>query len=467
MAKRKPYRPGSPPLQPLQPIRPPLRVLIVYALGQLGWSLASFSVANLLIYFYMPPETGQAIFPAFLHQGPVLGILTLIGLLSAAGRFFDAAIDPFVANWSDRSTARIGKRRWFLRFGSLPFVVAGFMVFYPVGAAESAANFVWLALCLGLYYFFFTVYVIPYTALIAELGHTAQDRMLISTLLSVAWALGFVAGNSAYALQSYFEKTGMPPVEAFQRALLVLHGLALVFLLLPAFFLNEKRYARQVHTEQGLWSSLRAVFGNRNFRQFLLSDLLYWLALSFIQLGIGFYTTLLLGLDKSYAFAFSLVSFLASFVFYPPVNLLARRLGKKRLVLAAFILFAAVFTVVALVAYLPLPRMVLLYGLAVSAAFPLAVFGIVPNALIGDAVEAEEQISGRQLSGMFYGVRAFVMKVGISLANLLFPSLLLMGKSLQNPAGVKATAMAAVVFCLAGWQVFRRVDEFKAPEQPE
>lgn len=462
MAKRKPYDYDTPPVQPFVPIPPPMRVLVVYALGQLGWSLASFSVANLLIYFYMPPETGQSVFPTFIHQGAVLGVLTLIGLLSAAGRVFDAVIDPLVANWSDRSTARIGKRRWFLLYGALPFVLCSFLVFYPVAPAESAGNFVWLALCLGFYYFFFTFYVIPYTALIAELGHTSRDRMLISTLLSVTWALGFVAGNSLYALQSFFEQQGKEPVAAFQTSLALLNGLALLFLLMPAFFLNEKRYARQAVSEHGLRQALRAVLGNRNFRQFLVSDLLYWLALSFVQLGIGFYTTLLLELDKSYAFLFSLLSFVASFVFYAPVNLLARKLGKKRLILSAFIVFALTFTAVALIRVIPLPRLVLLYAIAIAAAFPLAVFGIVPNALIGDAVEQEERSSGRQLSGMFYGVRAFIMKIGISLANLIFPSLLLLGKSVDNPAGVQGTAIAAIFFCLAGWQVFRGVKEFEA-----
>ncbi|MBK6930290.1 MAG: MFS transporter [Saprospirales bacterium] len=457
MAKRKPISPESPPAQPLAVIRPPLRVLVLYALGQLGWSLASFSVANLLIYFYMPPETGQPVFPTFIHQGAVLGVLTLIGILSAAGRAFDAFIDPIVANWSDRSNARMGKRRWFLAFGALPFALSSFLVFLPAGAGESAANYMWLALCLAVYYFFFAFYVIPYTALIAELGHTAADRMLISMLLSVTWALGFVVGNSAYALQSYFESAGMTPVAAFQTALLLVHGVALLFLLLPAIFLNEKRYARQRVSDHGLRHALVAVLGNQNFRQFLVSDLLYWLALTFIQLGIGFYTTLLLELDKSYAFVFSLVSFVASFFFYAPVNLLAAKIGKHRLILTAFLLFAVVFCTVSAIRIIPVPRLWLLYGLALAAAFPLAVFGIIPNALIGDAVEQEEQTSGRQLAGMFYGVRAFVMKVGISLANLLFPSLLLLGKSTENPAGVQATAVAAIVFCLAGWQVFRGV----------
>ena len=59
---------------------------------------------------------------------------------------------------------------------------------------------------------------------------------------------------------------------------------------------------------------------------------------------------------------------------------------------------------------------------------------------------------------MFYGVRNFMMKMGISLANLIFPSLLLFGKSADNPAGVQLTAAAAAVFCILGWVLFRKYE---------
>lgn len=456
MAKRLP---PQPPLQPLGPVRPPMRVLLLYATGQLGWSLASFAVGNLLVYFYMPPEQGASVFPPLIYQGAVMGVLTLIGIVSAGGRVLDGLVDPLVANWSDRKRSSVGKRRWFMRWGSVPFVLFATLVFFPPDVSESAANVLWLMLSIALYYFFFALYVIPFNALMAELGHTAQDRMLISTLISVAWALGFVLGNSAYALQGVFEGMGKTSLEAFQHTILLLHALALVFLLLPAIFLNENRYARQSVSEQSLRESLATVFGNRNFRWFLGSFLLYWLALTFIQLGVGFYTTLLLGLDKSMAFTFSLLSFFASFLLYFPVNLLVKNWGKRRTMLAAYLLFGGIFGVVAFVKNIPLPKEWVLYALAVAAAGPLAIFGILPNAIIGDEVEREESERGKPLAGMFFGVSAFTMKVGISLANLIFPSLLLLGKSSENPLGVQTTALAALFFCLAGWWAFRKYQE--------
>ena len=433
----------------------PRTQLLVYAAGQFGWALTSYSVANLLVYFYMPPQTGAPVFPDYIFQGPVFGILTIVGLLSAAGRLFDAIIDPIVANWSDRKKAGMGRRRWFLAISAAPFAFSACMVFFPITESGSAANAAWLALWLFLYYVFFTLYYIPYTALIAELGHTAEERLRISTAISVTWALGFIAGNSLYALQGWFEARNMSPVAAFQVSLLLLSSLGLLGMLIPVFFLRENQYAKQHTAETPLAVALRTVFRNKNFRFFLLSDLMYWLALSFIQLGVGFYVTIQLNLDKSYAFVFSLLSFFCSFLFYWPLNVLARKVGKKHLMNAAFGAFALLFFVLAITHQIPAAPEILLYALGIAAAFPLAVFGILPNALIGDVVERE----GPELSGMFYGLRAFVMKVGIAGANLLFPSLLLLGKSAENPIGVQATAWSALLFCIGGWYFFSKFRE--------
>ena len=452
-SKRKEH---TAPVQGLLPIRPGLGVLILYAMGQLGWSLAGFGVSNLLIYFYMPPEQGAPMFPAYLYQGAILGILTLIGIVSAGGRLFDAIVDPFIANWSDNKNPRFGKRRWFLLLGALPFALSSCMVFFPLEGSESASNFIWLILSIGIYYFFFAFYVIPYTALITELGHTSQDRMLISTLLSITWAFGYILGTQVFQLQTYLNGLGYPPVKAFQYAVLIMNGVALVFMLIPALFLNEQKYARQSVSEHTLGASIRMVFKNPNFRWFLVSDLMYWLSLNFIQLGVVFYTTLLLGLEIRFASQFSLISFLISFVFYWPINVLVRYTGKRNLMLLAFWIFAITFSILAFARWIPAEPAYILYGLAVAAAFPLAVFGILPNAVIGDVVQEEENTSGRQLSGMFFGVRAFVMKLGISIANLIFPSLLLFGKSAENPTGVQFTAFAAVFFCVGGWLAFRK-----------
>ena len=90
------------------------KLLWLFALGQFGWSLLSGVVSNWMVYYYtgtpdaQNPNTG--IFATMITQEPILFKLTLIGLVMAVGRIFDAITDPLIAGWSDRSDYKGGRR---------------------------------------------------------------------------------------------------------------------------------------------------------------------------------------------------------------------------------------------------------------------------------------------------------------------------------------------------------------------
>jgi glycoside/pentoside/hexuronide:cation symporter, GPH family len=439
----------------------PLSKKIIYAMGQFGWSLASYSTANLINYFYMPPEeSAGAIFPPFVFQGTIIGILTIVGVLNFGGRFFDAVTDPLLASFSDRTRSRFGKRSVFMAVSGLPFAVLSVLVFLPPAAGVSGVNTVWLAVMLFLFYLAMTAYVVPYTALISEYGHSASERLTLSTMISVTWALGFAAGNLVYALQAGFESV-LPPHRAFAAAVGIFAFAALVMMYLPVIFIRENDYVEERVSREGAFSALLAAFRNREFLLFTISDLMYWLALTFIQAGISYYITVLLGMKKGLISLLMTVMFAMSFVFYVPVTVAARKFGKKKLMIAAFIVFAVVFVIVALLGVIPLAGAVQAFTMVILAAFPMAVFGIMPNAIVGDLAESDGMVTGNYKAGTFYGARALMMKLGISLANLIFPSLLLLGKSVENSLGIRLTAVSAFVFCLAGLILFLRYREKK------
>jgi len=456
MSKRKHV--GIPAVQPVGPQQTPLRVLAVFALGQMGWSLASFGAGNLLVYFYMPPDQGVPLFPSYIYQGPVFWIFTLVGVISALGRLLDGVADPLIAWWSDRKKARAGKRRWFMLRGAIPLAFFGALLFFPANEAESATNFVWLAFCLIFYYLFLAFYVIPYNALMAELSHTKEDRMRTSVVVSVAWAFGFVLGNGVYVLKGYFEEAGMRAPEAFQQAIIYLHLVAAVLMLLPAIFVNENKYARSEENIQPFWKSLKTVAADLNFRWFLTSWFLYWLSLTFIQMGMSYYVTILLGLDLSMAFMFSIASFAGSLILFLPVKWITGHVGKKAMISASFLIFASIFLITSAGTMITFPKEWLLFGIAILASIPLAVFGVLPNAIVGDEADHTFRTTGQSVTAMFYGVTAFTMKLGISIANLVFPSLLLFGRSVDDPLGIQFTSFAAATFCVIGWMTFKRYD---------
>lgn len=438
------------------PIKPPKWILAMYALGQMGWALASYGVATVLIYYYMSPTDGTtAPFPTYIYQGLVLGVATVIGLVSFGGRILDAFTDPLIAAWSDRSNAKFGRRRTFMGIAFIPFALFSFLVFMPLTQEASTLNAIWLVLVISLFYFFLTLYVTPYNALISELGHTPNERLTISTLISVTYALGYGVGSSVMALYPLFmEHFDMEAAVAFRSVMGVFAILAAILMALPVIFVNEKKYCVQAPSEESLMSSIKLVMSNRNFRMFALSDFMYWLAFTFIQMGVAYYVTVLLQMEVGMASVFLMGMLLCSFLLYIPINIAARKWGKKRLMLGAFIGFLGLFSLVFFLGKMPFTNMQQLLLIGALSVGPIAIFGILPNAIIADIIDVDGQRTGSYKAGMFFAVRTFISKLGISTANLIFPSILAFGYSVNNDLGVRLTGVVAVVFCLIGMVCF-------------
>ena len=70
--------------------------MIIFAIGQLGWSMLSGIINAWLVTFYLPTAKDiKAGATQFIKPGLViLGFLTILGLITALSRIFDAVTDP-------------------------------------------------------------------------------------------------------------------------------------------------------------------------------------------------------------------------------------------------------------------------------------------------------------------------------------------------------------------------------------
>ncbi|MCX7654438.1 MAG: MFS transporter [Fervidobacterium sp.] len=420
----------------------------MYALGQLGWSLTSFSIGNVLVYFYMPPEGIN--FPQFIQKGIVFAGLTIVGLVLGVSRFFDAITDPLVATLSDRSKMKLGRRRGFLAISVLPFAVLSFLPFLPPSTSYNL-NTVWLFATVIAFYWFMTMYVTPFFAWMSELGKDPNERLQLSTMISITWAIGYVIGTQVYLFQGMLENAGFQPLRAFQIVTVVYGILGFIFMILPVIFIDEKRYCVQHTITEGSLESIINAFKEKNFTIFVIQDLLYWVGLTGISLGLVYYVTILLRLPKEQASKVQLIMFLLSFVFYIPVNILARKLGKKRLLMIGFIIFAFDFAFTSLLGKFPFSAYVQSYIVAVLSAIPLAIFGILPNAMVADIAEAHGRETGNYKAGVFFGARTFMQKMGQTLAGLVFPSVFIIGSNEVNEFGLRISSLISLIFMSLGY----------------
>ena len=243
---------------------------------------------------------------------------------------------------------------------------------------------------------------------------------------------------------------------AFRVTVAVLAAVAVACMLVPAFGIDETLYAKAEPSSTPMFQSVAKTFKNHDFQVFELSDVLYWVAITMFQTGMTYYITELMGLPDSLSFVFFAAMTLISLLFYAPVNMLAKRHGKKRIVAFGFFFFCAAFAVTSVCGMFGIPGMVWGMLVAVLAAVPMAILGILPQAVLADIAECDAVETGERREGMFYAARTFSMTLGQTLAMILFTSISILG---ENGMGYRATAIVATAFCLIGGLVFTRYNE--------
>ena len=313
----------------------------LFAAGQFGWSLLSGLISNWLVYFYQPDEVsvaqGQ---PLFIPQGLViLGIFTVIGGITAFGRLFDAFTDPLIASLSDRCTSENGRRIPFLKWAALPLSVSTVLIFWSPVNRNSWANAIFLFVMVLVYYLSITAYCTPYNALIPELGHNQQERLNISTVISFT----FIAGTAVAYLAPVIWGTLIPVlgrIGAIRATFTVMAVIAFFCMQIPVWSIREKEYVNTVPSQDTAFSSLVSTFRNGEFRKFVGSDILYWIAITMFQTGLPFFVTSLLKLPETMTTLYFVGMTALSLIFYIPINKLAPKLGKKKLIVVAFVIFS-------------------------------------------------------------------------------------------------------------------------------
>ena len=449
--------------------------MIIFAIGQLGWSMLSGIIGAWLVTFYLPTDSQAT---QYIVPGLVIGgFMTILGLITALSRLFDAVTDPLIASLSDRSKNPKGRRIPFMRIAAIPLAIVTVLLFCaPFGSFETGnvGNIIWISVAVVLFYLFMTMYCTPYNALISEFGKTQEDRMFISTAISLTFFAGTLLAYTPFVFAGILRNAGTNFAWSYRICFIVLAVIATVCMLLPTFLLNEKEFVETKPSEENVIRSLVSTFKNKDFRTFSLSDIMYWVGLTMFQTGLPFFVKVSMAFDESMVMVFMGGMTVLSAVFYPFVTKMVKKFGKKKLVIAGFLGLAICYGITALASVtgiLPEPQTVVgepatanamswVFGLAIMiiAALPMALLGIIPQSIVADVAEAEAVTTGQNREGMFFAARTFAMKFGQSLAMILFTSLAILGTAQAadsndikaSKPGLLIVAIVAAAFCVLG-----------------
>ncbi len=412
---------------------------------------------TLLVFFYLPPDTAGL--PQLVTDRKVLGVITVVAIIAAAGRFTDAITDPLIASKSDNSTHRRGRRIPFMAVGMVPAVIATTLMFVPPVTEESGWNIVWLLGVQVVLYISLTAYVTPAFALVADLGKTPDERLRLSTWTSMAWAIGLVLSALTVLLASLLDGP-FSTFRGWQVAVGIVCFIALCFMAVPLFTIDEPRYARHEPSSTPLLQSVRTVLANPFFRFYAAADFAYFGGLAIIQTGVLFYVTVLLELEEWVSTILMLLMVVVSAVFFPLVAKWARSIGGgKTLTIRAFMLAACVFLAIAGLGLLDaVPFIQAAIPIAVFS-LPFAILSIMPQWILSDIAEHAARTGGEAQAGMFYATRTFLQKLATTLGVVMFALLLQFGRDVGDDLGVRLTGIGGAILYLTAAALFSRYDE--------
>lgn len=443
----------------MPPAKLPLSKQIAYACGMIGWSTMTNIIIVMLPYFYLPPN--NAGLKPLIPQLLVFGVFNILSLITASGRLIDAFFDPFIASLSDKSNNKRGRRIPYMKWAILPAVVFCGLTFYPWSMSLNVNNAWWLTVALVCFFMGATAYIIPYNALLPELTSTGTERVKLSSLQQVGFVIGIIlsalVNNFADLVQRWAHVANRD--TAVQYTIWGLAFFSGLVMLVPVLAIKEKRYSSSTPSHLALWPAILKTFENRNFKYYLISDFSYYMALSIISSGLLYFITVLLNLNKSMGGLLMGTMVLTSLVFYPLVNYLSKKIGKKPIVLFSFGLLSLIFVAIFFLGKVPFSPKVQIYTLVLSASFPLASLGILPNAILAEIAQNDAKRTGENREGMFFAVKYLFVKLGQTLGIALFAFLTVYGIDPGNDFGLRLNGICGCVLCLLAIVFFSRFRE--------
>lgn len=425
---------------------------LAYMLGAIGIQLLTTMIATWSAFFYHPPKgSGDVVYVG-------LGLATSIMMI---GVFFDAVSDPLVGYWSDRTRSRLGRRRPFIIYGSLPTAIVFILLWYPPVQHNHWVNFAWGTFFAIAFFWGITIVMVPYIALLPEMARTTQGRVKLGTYQAVGMIVGLVLGFMSGVL---IEAVG------FRTTAIVFGAVAFVCFQVTGWLIRERYKPRGEQPVSSLFemiSQLSSTLKNRPFLIFITAETIFTLGIYVIHVALPDYSIVILKKGKDFVtylfIPFLLVCFPLIFLVGPSV----KKWKKKSTYAAGIFGFAILFPFLGVVGLIPdisidfldfsvSLKIVLLLIVVGLAGAPQAIKYVMPGVFIGEIADYDEQFTGQRREAIYSGTLGFAMKMAMMLSYFIRWAVYTpFGEfSVDNPTPVLLLGPVTAVICFVGFLAF-------------
>ena len=379
----------------------------------LSYGLLSMPLAlmGITFYVYLPKFYAD-------HAGLSLG---LIGVVVLVSRVWDALIDPLMGSISDATRHKLGRRRPWIAGGALPLMLSFVLLLTPSLSPVSPA--IWFAAWTFLFFIFWTMVIVPYEALGAELSFVYDERTRILSIREGSLVLGtLLAGALPLGYEALFPSSGDP--EKFFRLSIGYAILLGAAAWLCVARLSERNFVptRVSDGHSGNPSAaaeapssmrlvgLKLLRENAPFRVLLIAYTIGAIGGALPATLIMFYVEQVLGSTRGSLFL--ALYFAVGLVCLPAWVALAKRIGKKEAWIGAMAINGGAFSAVFFLG----SGDEFLYAICIGlSAIGYGATLALPSSMQADVIDFDELISGERREGQFVGLWSVARKLSAAL----------------------------------------------------
>lgn len=324
-----------------------------------------------------------------------------IGAIFMISRLWDAISDPIAGFLSDRTGSRMGRRRPWIAASIIPIGAMYVMMWSPPANLQGGMLIAWMALGVVGFYTAMTIFIVPHTALGAELTDAYHDRTRIFGYRHVIWTLGTIVavGGMQFIIDAE------APRDVARQFSVAISAITAVLLLLAVVALRE-RPDFQGRGGTNPLHSFRDVWRNRHARLLLIIFLIENLGsatIGVLTFYVAKYVIMRPDLTGYFIFAYMGASIAFIGIWLP----LSRRFGKTRLWLSSMLLTACAFGGMF---FLEEGRIYLISFLAVLGGTAAGCGAMIGPSIQADVIDYDEYETGQRKEGTYFAAWNFVFK---------------------------------------------------------
>ena len=322
---------------------------------------------------------------------------------------YNAANNPALGYASDRTRSRWGRRRPYILFCGIPYVLTFAFIFSTPfdGRFNPVALLIYFGIFIVIWEGLYTAIATGYYGLLPEMFGNYRERTDVAAKMNIFQVIALIlASVLPPLLWNSIGWGGMAIALAIISVIPIYVGF-------PTLFEREEL---KTDTSYPFWQSLKDTFVNRSYLTATGAQAMRFVATGVLQMGMPFYLKYSLKVsDSMFSVIFGIAFLVAMLSLYPWRNWVANRLDSRRTpMLANAVMMLGVIPV----GFSPSLRFTI--AAAVIIGIGLGGLVLIGDVIMTEVIDEDEVKTGHQRAGMYFGMSGFVITLSGLLVSTVF-----------------------------------------------